>query len=490
MINNYYNQSREIVNRYLQKIEEDLEFHDLRQFGQFCATSPRSADGRPAADAQPLARGGGIRLAPAVFAPAPPTTNRGVESSQYKKAEWEVRRAAVSSDGIKYYGGVDGSSEVLLYGNSLPASLMATLDQYREQAIQERKPVAVVLAGNSGRLSAAPRGSVGYSWSFEVGGLSLFLHRSPSESIPVCKLVLGFHAVDQVHPAGLVRWAKDFLFSLGVKVQREHIRRLDIQITAACDMSEYAAAACGQKYLTFQQRKRVDEVGGRVETVTFGSHDSPISFKIYDKFGELLAGGECPKLEAITSRFSDSPDSDYFGPLTRFEFSLTRDMLRKFEINNFEDYEQKKLALVEYLTFNWFRITDTVPDRENKHQSRAKTSGIWERVQEMFRSVFLSPVATFARPKKERSALLTDQKKNGFWLSMVGYLSRILADDVIKEGPAPGELSISSTVGRFAENYRAMIPPRFFQRLFDKALTEVQNYLEAKRARAIPAELL
>lgn len=490
MINANYTRTREFVKAYLEKIENELIRHDTSSFEAFSATPPDCEDGAPATDAQPLAHGAGERPQRMAGPLAPPNTNRGVEGSQSKIFEWESRRAARSSDGTLYYGGVDGSSEVLLYGNSLPASLIARLDEYKEKAIEKRKPLPVELRGVKGRLSAAPRGSVGYSWRFDCGGLSLLLHRSPSDNIPVCKVVLGFHAVDQLNPADLVRWTKDFLFSLGVKVQRDHIRRLDIQITAACDMEEYAAAGLAQKYITFQSRKRIDEFGGRVKTLTWGSHDSPISFKIYDKRDELFEGGDVAKFEAVSSRFAPSADDEYYGKMTRFEFSLTRDFLRRFGISSFEEYEEKKLALVEYLTFNWLRLTETAPDRENKHQSRAKTSGIWQRVQEMFRAVFLAPLATFARPKKEKSALLTDQKKERYWQSLAGYLSAILADDVIKEGPQPGEISISSTLSRVAEAYRQAVPARFFKRLLCKALEKIQDYIDEKKSRALPAELL
>ena len=483
-----YNQNREFVNTRLEKIEKELIRGRRPVLDMLGATPTEEPEGTPGSDARPLARGTG---GPAALRSAvPPFTNRGVESSHCREFEWELRRAAVSDDGIKYFGGVDGSSEVLLYGNALPAPLMAELDEYRKQAVETHKPVSVVLAGVSGRLSAAPRGSVGYSWRFDCGGLSLLLHRCPSDSIPVCKLILGFHAVDQIDPAALVEWVKGFLRKFRVKVERDHIRRLDLQITAACDIGEYAAAGTRGRFVTYQQKKRTDENHGRVQTLTWGSHDSPISFKIYDKTLELFEGGDCAKMEAITSRFADSPDESWFGPLTRFEFSMTRDFLKRFEIHSFKDLQEKRLALVSYLTYNWFRLTETAPDRENKHQSRAQTASIWGRVQEMFTAVFTSPVATFARVKKEVSALLTDSKIEKIYMVLAGYYSSLLAHHVITSGPAAGEKSIFETVSRLAEGYRQALPAVAFQRLIIKALDKVKNFLSERRARTIPAELL
>jgi len=484
-----YTQNREFVNSRLQKIEKELIRGRRPVLDMLGATPTEAPEGTPGADARPLARGTG---GPAALRSAdPPFTNRGSESSHARQFEWESRRAAVLEDGgIKYYGGVDGSSEVVLYGNALPPSLIAQLDEYRKQAVEAHKPVAVDLAGVSGRLSAAPRGSVGYSWRFDCGGLSLLLHRCPSDSIPVCKVILGFHAVDQIDPFALVEWAKDFLRKLRVKVERDHIRRLDLQITAACDIGDYAAAGTRGRYVTYQQKKRTDENHGRVQTLTWGSHDSPISFKIYDKTLELLEGGDCAKNEAITSRFADGPDEEWFGALTRFEFSMTRDFLKRFEIHSFKDLQEKRLALVSYLVYNWFRLTETAPDRENKHQSRAQTSNIWERVQAMFTAVFTSPVATFARVKKEVSALLTDSKIDKIYMVVAGHFSNLLAHDVITSGPAEGEKSIYETVSRLAEGYRLALPAVAFQRLIVKALEKVKTFLAEKTARTIPAELL
>ena len=487
-INMNYNQNREFVNTRLEKIEKELIRGRRPVLDMLGATPTEEPEGTPGSDARPLARGTG---GPAALRSAvPPFTNRGVESSHCREFEWESRRAAVSDDGIKYFGGVDGSSEVLLYGNPLPPDLIAELDEYRKQAIETRKPVDVVLGGVSGRLSAAPRGSVGYSWRFDCGGLTLLLHRAPSDCIPVCKIVLGFFAVDQTEPAALVQWVKDFLRKFRVKVERDHIRRLDLQITAACRIDEYAAAGTSGCFITYQQKKRTDENAGRVQTITWGNHDSPISFKIYDKTTELFEGGDCAKMEAITSRFADGPEEEWFGPMTRFEFSLTRDFLKRFEINTFQDYEEKRLALVNYLVYNWFRLTEQAPDRENKHQTRAKTSPIWDRVQKMFQAVFASPVATFARVKKEVSAFLTDAKINQIYMTLAGYYSNLLTDAIIKEGPAQGEKTISETVARFAEGLRDLFPVEAFQRLIHKTFEKVQKYLSERRARTIPPELL
>ena len=483
-----YTQNLEFVNTCIEKIEKELIRGRRPVVDMLGATPTEEPEGTPGADARPLARGTG---GPDALASAPPFTNRGAESSQTKLLEWESRRAAVLEDGnIKYYGGVDGSSEVLLYGNALPPSVMAQLDEFRKQAIEKRKPVAVVLGGVSGRLSAAPRGSVGYSWAFSCGGLTLLLHRSPSDAIPVCKIVLGFHAVDQIEPAALVKWVKNWLRKFKVVIERDHIRRLDLQITAACKIDQYADAGTSGRFITYQQKKRTDETRGRVQTITWGNHDSPISFKIYDKTIELFEGGDVQKLEAITSRFADDPEEEWFGHLTRFEFSLTRDFLKRFEINSFEDFEEKRLALVNYLTFNWFRLTQEAPDRENKHQSRALTAEIWERVQKMFQRVFISPLATFARVKKEVPALLTDAKIDKIYLILAGYYSRLLADTIVKEGPAPGEKTISETVSRFAEGFRQALPVVAFQRLIQKTFEKVQEYLSERRARTIPPELL
>jgi len=483
-----YTQNLEFVNSALEKIEKDLIERRRPVLVMLGATPTNVPQGTPGADARPLTHGTG---GPAARAGDPPSTNRGSESSQIEKFQWESRRAAVLEEGgIKYYGGVDGSSEVLLFGNAFPAIIQAELDKYREKAVESRKAVPVVLGGVSGRLSAAPRGSVGYSWRFDCGGLSLFLHRSPCDSIPVCKIVLGFHAVDQIEPGALVKWVKNWLGKFKVSIEREHIRRLDLQITAACDMEPYAAAGTSGRYITYQQKKRTDEEAGRVQTITWGNHESPISFKIYDKTTELFNGGDVAKFDAITSRFSEKPGGEWLGHLTRFEFSLTRDFLKKFEINTFEDFEEKRLALVNYLTFNWFRLTQETPDRENKHQSRALTSKIWERVQTMFQRVFVSPLATFARVKKEVSALLTEAKVEQTFLILAGYYSRLLAHSIIKEGPAPGEKSVSETVARFTEAYRDFFPKKAFQRLVKKTLDKVKDFLSEKRARTIPAELL
>lgn len=105
--------------------------------------------------------------------------------------------------------------------------------------------------------------------------------------------------------------------------------------------------------------------------------------RIYDKWTE--AKRDPVKLEIMLDRRwgGDKPK----GGATRVEFQMRRDVLRdQFDVQTVEDLFSKLPGIADWLTGQWFWLTDGKPDRKNRNQGRAPMASLWERVKDAFAS--------------------------------------------------------------------------------------------------------
>jgi hypothetical protein len=168
---------------------------------------------------------------------------------------------------------------------------------------------------------------------------------------------------------------REFIAGLGGTTIKEKLSRVDVALDMpGVDMGEFEAAFNEGRYIC-----RAKSVGYHKSTgVTLRFGESPLMLRIYDKLAESGTqsnslkrahlifyrwGGEVPKYAC------------------RVEFELRRESLKEVGIDTVADYYTKRSDLVQYLTYDWFRMTADKVKRENKNQSRAKVSALWQEVQ-------------------------------------------------------------------------------------------------------------
>jgi hypothetical protein len=107
---------------------------------------------------------------------------------------------------------------------------------------------------------------------------------------------------------------------------------------------------------------------------------------------------------------------------TRVEFQVPREELReRFQIETVDDLLAKGGAMLEWLTLEWFRLTDGLPDRDNGHEARAVLHPLWERV----RAAFVAWIGAPAGPVEVRPWKRPSAKR--LWQGLLGCLTSIAA---------------------------------------------------------------
>lgn len=80
---------------------------------------------------------------------------------------------------------------------------------------------------------------------------------------------------------------------------------------------------------------------------------------------------------------------------------MRRNVLRtRWSVSTVDDLLAKLPHIVEWLTRDWFRLTEKVVDRENRNHARADVSAHWRRVQAAFRAWTGAPSGEAPQPRK------------------------------------------------------------------------------------------
>jgi len=183
--------------------------------------------------------------------------------------------------------------------------------------------------------------------------------------------------------------AMQFLESLGgtpleLKISRGDLC-LDISNLPTSDLNQLVAAG---HFVTL-----ANDVHPNINFVTnkvtgFAAGKSPMRLSVYDKYIERLGKADALYNQALIDR-------RWYGEIrenaTRIEYQMHRRWLLDQGINTPQDFLDRRGALCEKLSHDWFRITAEPVDRRNKHQSRAALHPMWIGVQRAFVTIFGPP---------------------------------------------------------------------------------------------------
>ena len=184
------------------------------------------------------------------------------------------------------------------------------------------------------------------------------------------------------------------------------------------------------------------------ETTGFEAGKNPARMIVYNKAKQLWGNTDRLYIGAIVQRRWGG-----VVPLdsTRIEFQLHRPWLREHGIDTPMDFLAKLGTLTEYLTYDFFRITDAPVDRKNKHQSRVATHPLWQDVADAFRAIYGEPVGDL-RPidrtkiepiellKQGRGCLLNALLQTGATFTSYREFVKEATDRLLRLGEIPGEV--------------------------------------------------
>ena len=326
----------------------------------------------------------------AVQAPlSPPLTSRGVTNRQMPEKPKE-----------KILGGYDGGCEVGFYGDWNPhkfQDLVKKLEFAKQAAINtsvcdERY---VTLGGltfsvyssgakiGGGGDGSNKQGGVTYNYVIEGMGLKFLIHSNPKGGLQPIRLRYGFESLAGRDLFSVHAKVLELLQELGFTVTKEVVSRLDLQVMLFRDISAFIEPIFANRVVKRGQSYSFHGEGNKpITSYTLGK---AIQLCIYDKREELIKKFDEVKMSLIVN---DCLGGEFPEELTRVEFRLRRDALKYLGINTIQDMLEREHAVVDYLTFDWFRLLADEKKSEHGHERRQTLAPVWQEVRDLFFKYF------------------------------------------------------------------------------------------------------
>jgi hypothetical protein len=283
-------------------------------------------------------------------------------------------------------GGYDGGVLVGFYGTWNPtlfSSLFSQLETARDSSENEKNNQYITL--ENWQFLVYPHGAndgAHYKYVIEGQGIKIYIHSNPKGGIQPIRVRYGFEALVgrdlfQVHFALL-----DFLKSIGFMIEKETLSRVDLQCLFLRPVEDFLMPVLEGKCVKRAQKMDLRMRGSRMETLTLGHQ---VQLCIYDKLQELATSRDEIKLRLLVEECLGGEVPDH---LTRVEFRLRREALKDFGIDTMTALLAKEHAIVEYLTFDWFRLLESRKVRG--HENTQKLSDVWQETIARFKEYFPS----------------------------------------------------------------------------------------------------
>ncbi|NLK11724.1 MAG: replication initiation factor domain-containing protein [Staphylococcus equorum] len=113
----------------------------------------------------------------------------------------------------------------------------------------------------------------------------------------------------------------------------------------------------------------------KVSSMNFGSRNSPVYLRIYDKVLEIKVTRNKTWFNEIWKHFNIDLNNVW-----NVEFELHRDFLREKQINNFTELYESLQTLWRYLTTKWIVMIKN----DNVRTDRCETEEVWKKIQGAF----------------------------------------------------------------------------------------------------------
>lgn len=218
-----------------------------------------------------------------------------------------------------------------------------------------------------------------YRWAIECEGvrISIANQHEPKKEIP--NVIVNIGSLFLMKNNGLLNaWpiVKAMIEVFFCRIETVKISRVDGCVDLAdVDVSEYVTRFEHHCFVSRAKKGGIFQHGKRKTGFKLGSSKQ---IRVYDKLLEVEHQPEKMMILIATRWGQRLPRC-----ATRIEYQVGSEDLRNLGIVTLDDYEKKRSCLFEYLTHDWFRMTDTEP-KDNNH-SRVETSNIWQIVQKGFR---------------------------------------------------------------------------------------------------------
>lgn len=228
---------------------------------------------------------------------------------------------------------------------------------------------------------------IAYRWRLqsETGLILLLMQRpTPHATLPNGIVRIGLVPLMRFGTSACYRQAQHWLTALGARVERNKVGRVD----PCVDRPDVPAATFRDPFDRCEYVSKARDSGRYSDDVRVAEFDTkrlPRGFKIgsdaamlrvYDKLYESRNDNE--KQVLLTARrWGYKPES-----ATRIEFQLRRTTLKRFGVDSFEDWVERRAAILANLTSEWFRLTDGPVDP--KHPERSGVLSAWSEVQHAF----------------------------------------------------------------------------------------------------------
>jgi len=298
--------------------------------------------------------------------------------------------SGITETAHKILGGYDGGVEVGFNGEWLSIkfkSLCQTLETARIAAENDVSDERFVTIGNL-TFFVNPHGAnngAHYKYVLEGMGAKIYIHANPKDPIQAVRIRYGFESLAgrdlfSVH-ANMLDWLKD----IGFHIEKETVSRVDMQVMLFCAIAKLITPIFANR--SVKRASKFTFHGKNNKPVTSFTLGSKIQLCIYDKRQELIDTCDEVKMSLVVN---DCLGGEFPDELTRIEYRLRRDALKYFGINTIQDLLEKENALVDYLTFDWFRLLKDEKSRSNS--ATQELDPVWQEVRDLFFEYFPGPV--------------------------------------------------------------------------------------------------
>lgn len=343
-----------------------------------------------------------------------PATNRQVEKEKNKTETLKNEEIDKSPEPKRTTGGLD-ALYVVCYGQwkiDKWVKFSQALEEAKKQSQGEDEP-GCIDASEGDRFVVHPKGtsegSIRINWILECDGIKVLVcdRASLHDTLPNLLVQVGsLTLMDIGHEAAWMQ-ARDSLAGWGFELVKAVPSRVDLCIDLkGVPVAEFVVPYFNKHRVCLARKGAIYEEG---EIYTGFSRGTDVRIRVYDKLRESLR--DTAKIEVLIER--------RWGALpacaTRVEFQVRREPLREqFQIETVEQLFAKLGTISEWLTTEWFRLTERLPDRENGHEKRAETLELWKLVQEFFRAWTSQPAEpVVARKRRCPQPLNLRQQANG-----------------------------------------------------------------------------
>lgn len=249
-------------------------------------------------------------------------------------------------------------------------------------AQESKRPATMQVGGDTIQIakSGAGRGNDSHKeiqiiWNNARVGLSQ--RENPTRQLHNASLLVGGTACLVTGWGTCWEFFHRLIKTIGGKLSDEWLRRLDICIDLPnVDLSEelYPALRARQFVTTCRDRKYYER-GERATGFAVGN-SARLRVQIYDKFLDAFMNHDSVYLAAMQQR---RWGEELPRGATRVEWQLGRAWLTQYGLDTATS-ALERLPDVFGKVSESFRITSSVPDRKNLHQSRAETHPLWQRI--------------------------------------------------------------------------------------------------------------